>query len=102
MLDVLEHIPVKKEKVFLKNILKSLKKEGIFIIGIPSLEFQAFSRPKHISGHINCKTSNELKKTLNSYFHNVIIFSMNDEMVHTGFEKMSCYLFALCVNKKFS
>ena len=96
LLDVLEHIPEKKEKVFLKNILKSLKKEGILIIGIPSLEFQAFSRPKHISGHINCKTSSELKKTLNNYFHNVIIFSMNDEMVHTGFEKMSCYFCFMC------
>ena len=99
-LDVLEHIPAKKEKLFLKNILRSLKKEGILIIGIPSLEFQTFSRPKNISGHINCKTSSELNKTLKKFFHNVIIFSMNDEMVHTGFEKMSCYFFALCVNKK--
>ena len=98
-MDVLEHIPAKKEKLFLKNILRSLKKNGICVIGIPSLEFQTFSRPKNISGHINCKTSSELNKTLKN-FHNVIIFSMNDEMVHTGFEKMSCYFFALCVNKK--
>ena len=30
------------------------------------------------------------------HFRNVFIFSMNDEVVHTGFYPMAHYLFALC------
>jgi 2-polyprenyl-3-methyl-5-hydroxy-6-metoxy-1,4-benzoquinol methylase len=99
-LDVLEHIPQKKEKTFIQNILHSLDKNGVLIIGIPSLEFQKFSRPKSYSGHINCKTANNLRSFLDIYFGNVFIYSMNDECIHTGFEKMACYLIAICTNKK--
>jgi len=100
LLDVLEHISKSSEKKFINNILKSLHDNGIFIIGMPSKEFQKYSRPIKISGHINCKTAKELKILMNKFFHNVIIFSMNDELVHTGFEKMSCYFFAVCIIKK--
>ena len=99
-LDVLEHISINKEKYFLKNICSSLQKSGIVVIGLPSLEFQKYSRPKKVSGHINCKTGDQLKKLLSSYFDNVFIFSMNDEVVHTGFQKMACYIFAVCTNLK--
>ena len=100
MLDVLEHVSKIQETKFLKNIISSLNANGILVVGIPSLEFQKYSRPIRVSGHINCKTSKNLKKTLEKFFYNVVIFSMNDEIVHTGFEKMSCYLFAMCFNKK--
>jgi 2-polyprenyl-3-methyl-5-hydroxy-6-metoxy-1,4-benzoquinol methylase len=99
-LDVLEHISTNKEKYFLKNICLSLKNSGVVVIGLPSSEFQKYSRPKKISGHINCKTGDQLKKLLSNYFDNVFIFSMNDEVVHTGFQKMACYLFAVCTNLK--
>ena len=102
LLDVLEHISKKNEKKFLSNITKSLNSDGICIVGMPALEFQKFSRPKNISGHINCKTAKDLKKFLKYFFNNVLIFSMNDEVVHTGFEKMACYFFAICFNKKSS
>jgi 2-polyprenyl-3-methyl-5-hydroxy-6-metoxy-1,4-benzoquinol methylase len=99
-LDVLEHIPQKKEKTFIENILYSLEANGVLVIGIPTLEFQKFSRPKLYSGHINCKTAKKLRSLLDIYFGNVFIYSMNDECVHTGFDKMACYLIAICTNKK--
>mgnify|MGYP007028595943 CR=1 FL=1 len=34
------------------------------------------------------------------FFDNVFLFSMNDEVVHTGFTPMAHYLFALCVGPK--
>ena len=34
------------------------------------------------------------------HFHEVFIFSMNDEVVHTGFYPLAHYLFALCVGKR--
>ena len=100
LLDVLEHISPNIEKKFIKNIVKSLDKNGILIFGLPSKEFQKYSRPVSISGHINCKTATQLKKLMEKFFHNVIVFSMNDEIVHTGFSKMSCYFFSLCLAKK--
>jgi cyclopropane fatty-acyl-phospholipid synthase-like methyltransferase len=99
-LDVLEHIDKRKEEKFLKNILNSLKKNGTLILGIPSLESQKYASKISKLGHINCKNKKEFKKTMLKYFNNVFMFSMNDEVLHTGYDKMSQYIFAVCVNKK--
>ena len=37
---------------------------------------------------------------LEKYFKNVFLFSMNDEVVHTGFSKMAHYLICLCVGAR--
>lgn len=99
-LDVLEHISSKSENVFMDNIVKMLNKNGVFIVGMPSLESQYWASPQSKAGHINCKTGKNLKELLARYFGNVFIFSMNDEVVHTGFMPMSHYLFGLCCSKK--
>jgi len=99
-LDVLEHIPKQNENEFLSHIVKSLKQEGVLIIGTPSLESQKYASKGSKEGHVNCKDQNDLKKLLEVYFHNVFIFSMNDEVLHTGFYPMAQYLLALCCNKK--
>ena len=99
-LDVLEHIPKSKEPTYLNNICASLNESGICIIGMPSLESQIYASADSKLGHVNCKTGEDLKKCLNKHFHQVSIFSMNDEMIHTGFYKMAHYLMALCCNPK--
>lgn len=98
-LDVLEHIPRKDERKFLSNIAECLTPQGVFIVGIPSLESQAHASPISRMGHCNCKTGSQLKKLMMKYFENVFMFSMNDEVVHTGFQPMAQYLFALCAGK---
>ena len=95
-LDVLEHIPINHEDVFVRNIINSLGSNGIVILGMPSIESQTYASPASKEGHINCKTGKDLKLFLEKYFHNVLLFSMNDEVVHTGFEKMAHYLFVIC------
>ena len=99
-LDVLEHIKKKDENKFIKNCVKSLKKNGVMITGMPSLESQKFASPASKKGHVNCKSGNDFKKIFEKYFHNVFLFSMNDEVIHTGFNKMSHYLMLLFANKK--
>jgi len=99
-LDVLEHIPINHEDVFVKNIINSLGSNGIVILGMPSIESQTYASPASKEGHINCKTGKDLKLFLEKYFHNVLLFSMNDEVVHTGFEKMAHYLLVLCCGVK--
>jgi len=100
MLDVLEHINKEQEDIFLANTCKALKQKGLFICGMPSLESQKYASKESKEGHVNCKTQEETKKLLGNFFDYVFMFSMNDEVVHTGFSKMSHYNLALCANKK--
>jgi len=95
LLDVLEHIAKEFEYRFLSNITKSLDINGSFIIGMPSKQSQIHASEISKMGHVNCKSGEELKAILSSVFSNVLIFSMNDEVVHTGFFPMSQYLIAV-------
>lgn len=97
-LDVLEHIPPEKEHTFLLNMADSLHKNGTLIIGTPSLASQAYASPASKEGHVNCKDHTQLKTALGKFFHNVFLFSMNDEVVHTGFYPMANYLLAVCTS----
>ncbi|MEW6264289.1 MAG: class I SAM-dependent methyltransferase [Thermodesulfobacteriota bacterium] len=99
-LDVIEHVRPEKSQVFVSNIVSSLKPTGVLIIGTPSLASQIHASPVSRQGHVNCLSHEELKSLLSNYFHNVFIFSMNDEVVHTGFYPMAHYLLALCCHKK--
>jgi cyclopropane fatty-acyl-phospholipid synthase-like methyltransferase len=99
-LDVLEHIEPSKERLFLKNAFAPLGLNGAAIIGLPSLESQPYASTQSKLGHINCKSAPDLKKLMAEFFHNVFIFSMNDEVVHTGFHKMANYVFAIGAGKR--
>lgn len=99
-LDVLEHILPENEERFLDNMAASLTPHGVMIIGMPSLESQPYASPLSKEGHVNCKTMPDLKKTMQRLFHNVFMFSMNDEVVHTGYHRMAHYLFALCCGRR--
>lgn len=99
-LDVLEHMDPEVEHTFLSNIVASLSETGVAIFGMPSLESQAYASPQSKAGHVNCKTGNELKHTLEQHFNSVFLFSMNDEVVHTGYAPMAHYLLVVCAHKK--
>ena len=99
-LDVLEHILPEFEDRFLGNMTAALTDAGVMIISMPSLESQVYASPMSKEGHVNCKTMPDLKATMQRHFHNVFMFSMNDEVVHTGYHKMAHYLFALCCGRK--
>lgn len=99
-LDVLEHIEPADERLFLANSFANLDLQGAAVIGVPSLESQVYASPQSKLGHVNCKTAPDVRALLQDYFHNVFIFSMNDEVVHTGYHKMAHYIFALCTGKR--
>jgi hypothetical protein len=99
-LDVIEHIERTEEHVYIEHLKQSLSDDGVLILGSPSLESQTYASPPSKEGHVNCKSGKELKALLEQYFHNVFLFSMNDEVVHTGFSPMAHYLFVICCNKK--
>lgn len=95
-IDVLEHIPVADEGRFVGNLAASVHPRGVCILGTPTIHSQAYASPPSREGHVNCKDAPGLSRLLRRFFHNVFIFSMNDEVVHTGFAPMAHYFFALC------
>ena len=94
--DVLEHIEPSDEMLFMKNLAASIHRDGVAIIGSPSLESQTYASPPSKEGHVNCKTALDLRQLMQKFFYNVFLFSMNDEVVHTGFHPMAHYLFSVC------
>ncbi len=94
-LDVLEHIQPENEKAFMQNAVDSLSDTGVMLVGMPSLESQAHASTQSKVGHVNCKSGADFKKFMQGYFDNCFLFSMNDEVVHTGFSPMAHYLFVL-------
>lgn len=98
--DVIEHIFPSEESVFLKNIAASIIPSGIAVFGTPNQTADQYASENSRKGHINLKDHKALRTLLSQHFHRVFIFSMNDEVVHTGFYPMAHYLWALCVNPK--
>jgi hypothetical protein len=49
---------------------------------------------------VNLKTHKELRELGLKHFHNVFMFGMNDEVVHTGYGPMCHFLWALCVGPR--
>jgi cyclopropane fatty-acyl-phospholipid synthase-like methyltransferase len=99
-LDSIEHINPLKEHIYIQNLISNLKINGIAIIGMPSLESQVYASEPSKAGHVNCKTAEDFVALFRKYFHNVFCFSMNDEVVHTGFSRMSNYNFVLSCGVK--
>lgn len=99
-LDVIEHIQASDEDKFVRNIAGSLTDDGVLIVGTPSIQSQAYASKASKEGHVNCKDQRELRALMARYFDNVLAFSMNDEVVHTGFYPMAHYLFVVCAGKK--
>lgn len=98
--DVIEHIYPSNAAVFIDRIANILSPEGIAIIGTPSETSQQFASQRTKSGHVNVYTAARLEEELKRRFHNVFIFSVNDEMVHTGYSPMANYLLAMAVGPK--
>ncbi len=86
---------VKKHNLLNFEILNWFKKTKIkFVNSYPSCDFFK-----------NVETENYLQNLFNqgveaNFFERVFIFSMNDEVLHTGFHPMSHYIFSLCTLKK--
>jgi len=99
-MDVFEHIPPEDEDAFIQNIQDSMSATGVLILGIPSLESQSYATPENKKGHVNCKTGDDFRRFLRKHFNNVFTFSMNDEVLHTGFFPMAHYLISVCCSKR--
>lgn len=100
LVDVLEHIYAEEEAAFLSNLKGSLRPHGVALFGTPNISAEQYSSPNSKIGHVNLKDYKTLHASLSPHFHNIFLFSMNDEVLHTGFYPMAHYLWALCASPK--
>ena len=99
-IDVIEHINPLLENDFMENSIRCLRDDGVYIIGTPNITASPFATEKSRTRHINLKGHQELRDLMSKYFNNVFLFSMNDEVVHTGFYPMAHYLFGVGIGVK--
>lgn len=97
-LDVIEHIAKEKEEDFCQLFSRNLSKRGTAVIGTPHINMMPYASEGSKAAHINMYDQKRLFQMCKHYFHNVYIFNMNDEVVHTGMDAMVCYMFAVCSN----
>jgi SAM-dependent methyltransferase len=98
-LDVIEHIDPAQEDRFVRHMAGSLDPHGVLILGCPSLASQVHASPPSKAGHVNCKDGPGMRSLLERHFHTVFVFSMNDEVVHTGFQPMAHYLIGVACGR---
>ena len=90
-------MPQEREYLFFENICKCLTKDGVFIIGTPNITANEYASEASKEGHINLLSHSRMRQLLSKYFTNVFLFSMNDEVIHTGYGPMSHYLMGVGV-----
>jgi 2-polyprenyl-3-methyl-5-hydroxy-6-metoxy-1,4-benzoquinol methylase len=95
--DVIEHVYPEEEAVFVQNFAASVAAYGLAIVGTPNATADRYASENSRKGHVNLKDHKALRALLSRHFHRVVLFSMNDEVLHTGFYPMAHYLWALCV-----
>lgn len=93
-LDVLEHVHPDDERAFLTNLRASAP---VCVVGMPTLESQAYASEASRAEHVNCKTVDGLRQTMERYWAKAFMFGMNDEALHVGFAPMTHYVLALGV-----
>ncbi len=99
-LDVIEHIHVEYEPLFFDTVRKNLGDDGICLVGTPNVTSAAYASPASQAGHVNLYDAGRLETAMRTVFHNVFMFGLNDEVVHTGYAPMTHYLMALGCSKR--
>lgn len=100
LVDVIEHVFAEEEPQFMRNLTGTLRSDGFVLMGTPNATAEQYASVHSKEGHVNTKTHQALRQLGERYFKNVFMFSMNDEVVHTGFGPMSHYLWMLGVAPK--
>lgn len=99
-MDVIEHMQEDIGNKLVKKASKVLSSNGLFICGTPSNYSYPYQGALSQASHIKCYDRDELEELMNQHFGRCMIFSMNDELVHTGYHKMAWYYIAVAFYPK--
>ncbi|MEM1445110.1 MAG: class I SAM-dependent methyltransferase [Planctomycetota bacterium] len=99
-LDVIEHIAPDAEPRYWEAVTTNLADDGVAVIGTPNQTSEQYASPLSKAGHINLFTFERMQATLHEHFHNVLLFGLNDEVVHTGYAPMCHYVMGVGIAPK--
>ncbi|PKL74928.1 MAG: class I SAM-dependent methyltransferase [Candidatus Melainabacteria bacterium HGW-Melainabacteria-1] len=91
-LDVVEHIYPEYEEGYWATVHANLADEGIVVIGTPNITSAPYASPASQAGHVNLFDARRLEAAMQRVCHNVFLFGINDEHVHTGYHPMCHFL----------
>ncbi|MFC1896823.1 class I SAM-dependent methyltransferase [Thermodesulfobacteriota bacterium] len=94
-LDVIEHMPEEEGQRLVNCMAGHLPPTGMAVVGSPSIHSYPYQGPLSRASHVRCYDQHELAALVDKCFGRTLVFSMNDEMVHTGFSKLAWYYFVL-------
>ena len=94
-LDVIEHLTVDQGHSLVAEMSRRLKPGGLLVIGSPSIWSYPYQSPISQVSHVKCYDLPELETLIENFVDRTISFSMNDELVHTGYHKMAWYYFVI-------
>jgi 2-polyprenyl-3-methyl-5-hydroxy-6-metoxy-1,4-benzoquinol methylase len=99
-MDVIEHFSVKDGNRLIAEMVKHLMPNGLVVIGTPSIYSYPYQSKLSQASHVKCYDQQELVGLVDQYLRRTIVFSMNDEIVHTGNPKMAWYYIVLGWGRK--
>jgi 2-polyprenyl-3-methyl-5-hydroxy-6-metoxy-1,4-benzoquinol methylase len=99
-LDVIEHIHREYEPLFFDTVAQNLGADGTCVVGTPNITSARYASIGSQLGHVNLYDAARLEAAMRTVFHNVFMFGINDEIVHTGYAPMTHYQMCLGCNKR--
>jgi 2-polyprenyl-3-methyl-5-hydroxy-6-metoxy-1,4-benzoquinol methylase len=90
-LDVIEHVDEDAGRKFMEKTVQHLNNDGMVIVGTPSCYSYEYQSEPSKAAHVKLYDQQELVEMVEKYYGRVIVFSMNDEMVHTEHPKIAWY-----------
>ncbi|MEM8494977.1 MAG: class I SAM-dependent methyltransferase [Planctomycetota bacterium] len=99
-LDVIEHIATEAEPRYWQAVTANLTDDGVAVIGTPNQTSETYASPLSKAGHINLFTFDRMRDTLHRHFESVLLFGLNDEIVHTGYAPMCHYVMGIGIHPR--
>ncbi|HEY0710299.1 MAG TPA: class I SAM-dependent methyltransferase, partial [Polyangia bacterium] len=93
--DVIEHFHRPDGEAIIARAAELLPAGGMMILGTPSKFSQAYRSEGSRHDHHHEYEPDELRGLVDRHFQRTLLFSMNDETVHTGFSKLAWFFFVL-------
>lgn len=100
-IDFIEHFTKSEGEALIRHVASYLEKsKGMIIIGTPNVYSKDYRSSRSKSQHLHEYNPDEIRDVVSSNFHRTLSFSMNDEIVYTGFPKLAWFLFVLGIGPK--
>ena len=94
-IDVIEHFQREDGVNIVDRYADLLSDGGMMVLGSPSKFSQAYRSNQSQDVHFYEYEPEELRELCDLRFRRTLLFSMNDELVHTGFNKLAWFFFVL-------